>query len=233
MNEEQQVKVFKNYPYKVLKCFLDWPWQSFFMETAKRIWAFLPEEDYDLLLRIIVNKAIDGYKDCNYQKLFGEFWQQSPITHKEYVIDECASGSLVSKLLQIKDKENIKLILENATTPEREKVIFSDKGKSTCESLTYNDKRDLLKFFVQECISSKDIMIKFKEEFKKRIIRRCSEETLEREKDMWSKFFQLLDDLIQKDDKKRGMEEGNSSPAKRLCSLTSEQLSSSKEIFKG
>lgn len=224
MDEEQQIEVFKSHPYEVLKCLLDWPWQSLFMDTANLMWDFLSEEDYDLLLRIIVDKVIDGYKDCDYQKLFGEFWQQSPNAHKRYVINECASGSLLSKLLKIEDKENVRLILKDATLLEREKIISSDKGKSTCESLIYDDKWNLLKFFVQECISYKDIMVKFKKEFKERVIRRCSEETLEKEKDMWSKFFQSLDDLIHKDDKKRIMEEGDSSPAKRLHSIEFEEV---------
>ncbi|WP_265040588.1 hypothetical protein [Wolbachia endosymbiont (group A) of Ectemnius continuus] len=233
MNEEQQMEVFERYPYEVLKCLLDWPWQGFFMETANHMWGFLPEEDYNLLLRIIVNKVIDGYKDCNYQKLFEEFWQQSSMTHKAYVIDECASGSLLSKLFKVKDKKNIALILNDATTPEKEKIIFYREGKDICEGLAYGNEWDLLEFFISECISSQEKMIKFKEEFKKRIVRCRSKEKLEEEKDMRCKFFQLLDDLIQKGDKKRSMEEENSSPAKRLCSLTSEQLSSSKEIFKG
>ncbi|XP_067130146.1 uncharacterized protein [Centruroides vittatus] len=116
MDEEQQTEVFESYPYKVLKCFLDWPWQSLFMEIASRMWDFLPEDDYDCLLRAIIYKVIDGYKDCNYQNLFGEFWQQSPNAHKRYVIDECDSGSLLSKLFKIKDKKNLSLVLKYAAT---------------------------------------------------------------------------------------------------------------------
>ncbi|XP_067139090.1 uncharacterized protein [Centruroides vittatus] len=199
MDEEQQTEVFKSYPYKVLKCFLDWPWQSLFMETANHMWDFLSEGKYDLLLRIIVDKVINGYKDCNYQNRFGEFWQQN--------------------LFKVEDKENVRLILKNATVKEKEEIIFYYKGQNICERLIYNNEWGSLKFFVQECISSKDIKVKFKEEFKERIIRRRSEETLEKEKDMWSKFFQLIDDLIQKIFKKRNIEKGNSSPNKRLCSI--------------
>ncbi|WP_353274480.1 hypothetical protein [Wolbachia endosymbiont (group A) of Ennomos erosarius] len=219
MDEEQEAEVFKSYPRKVLKCFLDWPWQSLFMETATRMLNFLSKEDCHYFLREMGDKMIEGNKDYDYQKLFGEFWQQSPNARKRYVIDECASGSLLSKLFKIKDKKNISLVLKDATLAEKKKIIFYREGKDICESLIYSNKWDSLKFFIQGCISSKDMMIKFKEEFKERIIRRRSEEKLEREKDMWNKFFQLLDDLAQGNNKKRNMEEGESNPAKRLCSI--------------
>ncbi|GFR11651.1 ANK_REP_REGION domain-containing protein [Trichonephila clavata] len=235
MNEEQQAKVFRSYPYEVLKCFLDWPWQSFFMEMAKRMWTFLPEESYDCLLRVITSKAkvVDGYKDYNYQKLFGEFWQQSPISYKRYVINECTDGSLLSNLFEVEDRENITLIVKDATLTEKEELIFSDIGEDICTRLIFRGNWNLVRFFVGECISSKEKIIELREEFKERNSRYYSKEEFAEKEDTWNKFFQLLDDLIQKDDKKRSMEEENSSPAKRLHSLTSEQLSTSKEIFKG
>ncbi|WP_264339069.1 hypothetical protein [Wolbachia endosymbiont (group A) of Cydia splendana] len=227
MNEEQQTEVFKSYPYEVLKCLLDWPWQSFFMKTVSRMWDFLSGKDCNYFLREMVDKVIEGHKDYDYQKLFGKFWQQSPDAHKRYVIDECSSGSLLSKLLKIEDKENVKLILKDATLIEKEKIIFYREGKDICESLIYNNKWDLLKFFIQECILSKEVIIKFKEKFKERIICRRSEEKLEKEKDMWNKAFQLLDDLIHKGNKKRSMEESDSSPAKRLHSIEFKEVARS------
>ncbi|RDD35197.1 hypothetical protein Wcon_00664 [Wolbachia endosymbiont of Cylisticus convexus] len=228
MDKEQEAEVFKGYPRKVLKCFLDWPWQNLFMETANRMWDFLSEEDYNYFLRETVDKVIEGHKDYDYQKLFGELWQQSPNASQRYVIGKCASsGFLLSDLFKIEDEENVRLILNNATVKEKEEIIFYYKGKNICESLIYNNKWDSLKFFVQECISSKEVMIKFKEEFKERIIHRRSEEELEREKGMWNKFFQLLDDLAQENNKKRSMEEGGSSPAKRLCSIEFKEVAHS------
>lgn len=135
MNEEQQVKVFKSYPYEVLKCLLDWPWQSFFMEMAKLMQTFLPERNYHCLLEVIIDKVIDGYKDCNYQKLFGEFWQQSPISYKRYVINRSTSGFLLSNLFEVEDRKNITLIVRNAAVAEKEELIFCDRGKYICASL--------------------------------------------------------------------------------------------------
>ncbi|KAG8191714.1 hypothetical protein JTE90_008779 [Oedothorax gibbosus] len=215
-DEEQQTEVFKNYPYKVLKCFLDRPWQNFFMQTANRMWDCLSGEDCNLFLREMANKVKEGHKDYDYQMLFEEFWQQSPDAHKRYVIDECASGFLLSKLFEIKDEKNIKLILKDATLIEKKKLIFCDRGQDICQDLIYGDKWDLLKFFIRECISSRNKMIKFKEEFKERITWCCSKEELARNKDKLNKFLQLLDDFICGYDKRKCVEEGNSSPAKRL-----------------
>ncbi|GBM14346.1 hypothetical protein AVEN_55340-1 [Araneus ventricosus] len=196
INEEQQIEVFKSYPYEVLKCLLDWPWQSLFMETANRMWDFLSEENYDFLLRIIVDKVMDGYKDYNYQNLFEEFWQQSPNAHKRYVIDECANGFLLSKLFVIKDEKSIKLILKDATLVEKEKLIFCDRGKYICQDLINGAEWDLLEFFIRECVPSKNEVIKFKREFEQRITRWCPKGESRRTQVKWDKFFQLLDDFI-------------------------------------
>ncbi|WP_419215007.1 hypothetical protein [Wolbachia endosymbiont of Rhagoletis cingulata] len=219
MDEEEQIEVFKSYPYEVLKCFLDWPWQSLFMETARRIWPFLSEEGYNLLLRLIVNKTIDGYKDYNYQKLFAMFWQQSPATHKRYVIDECSNGLLLSKMLSIEDEGNTRLILKDATLIEKKKLIFSSRGEDICQDLIYGNKWDFLEFFIRECIPSNDEMVKFREEFKECMTWCCSKEEFAKSKDKWDKFFELLDDLIEKGNRKRGMDGANSIPAKKLCGI--------------
>ncbi len=187
------------------------------METAEYMWALISEEDYNCLLwGIVNNKVITGYKDYNYQGLFREFWQQSPVNYKKYIINKCASsGLLLPDLFKVEDKENISLILKDATASEKEKII-SYEGKDICKSLIYSNKWDLLQFFINECISSKDVMIKFKEEFEKRIKCNRSQEYAKR-KDVWDKFFQLLDNSIQKHDRKRSVEEDNH-PAKKSSS---------------
>ncbi len=227
MDEEQQIEVFKSYPYKVLKCLLDWPWQSLFMETANRMWGFLSGKDCHYFLREMADKVIEGHRDYDYQKLFGEFWQQSPNAHKRYVIDECASGFLLSKLFKIKDEKNIELILKDANLIEKKKLIFCDRGQDICQHLVYGDKWNLLEFLIRECISSKNEMIKFKEEFKERITWCCSKEELAKTKNKWDKFFQLLDDFICGYNKRKSVEEGNSSPAKRLHSTEFEKVTHS------
>ncbi|WP_353279742.1 hypothetical protein [Wolbachia endosymbiont (group A) of Ennomos erosarius] len=228
MDREQQMEVFKSCSYEVLKCFLDWPWQSFFMETAQHMWAFLSEEGYDCLLRVIVNKMIDGNKDYNYQKLFGIFWQQGPSTHTKHVIDKCGSGGLLLlDLFKVEDVENIKLIFQDATPKEKERLIFCSRGQDICQDLIYGDRGGFIEFFIRECISSKNEMVKFREEFKERITWCCSREEFTKRKDKWDKFFQLLDNLIQENDKKRGIEGEESSPAKKLRSIELEEVTHS------
>lgn len=224
MSEEEQVEVFKSYSSEVLECLLDWPYQDFFIETAQRMWGVLPEKDCDYLLRIVINKVLNNYKDYNYQELFRKFWHESPIANRKYVIDKFISGgTLLSKLLKVEDKENISLVLKDVTAAEKEKLISCYEGQNICASLSYNNKWDLLKFFIGECIISQEVMTKFKEEFKERNTWYYSKEQFTKSKDMWDKFFGLLDDFIENFSKKRSIEDEDSSPAKRLCSLEVDQ----------
>lgn len=191
MNKRQQIEVSKNCAYIVLKCLLDWPWQNLFMKISENLWIFLSEEDYYHLLSIIIYiKVIPGHRDHNYQKLFGMFWKQSPDTHKKYVIAKCASSTILLKdLFKIEDKENIKLIFDNATIAEREKLVFCEMGQRTCQNLIYGDKWDLLGFFIQECISSKEVMTRFKKVFEQHITRCCSKEQFTSMKNKLDKFY--------------------------------------------
>lgn len=191
----QQEAFIREYTYEVLKSFLDWPWQTFFMETTNQVWEFLHVMDYDCLLELIIHKEVNGLKDWDYRELFRELWTQSPDTHKNYCIGRCASGNILSDLFKMDDEENVKLILKSATVKDKEEIIFSYHGKNICESLVHRNKPAALKFFLRECISSKNVMIKFKNEFEDHIKLRHKKEKLVEEADVWNKFFQLLDDL--------------------------------------
>ncbi|KFM67399.1 hypothetical protein X975_00253, partial [Stegodyphus mimosarum] len=198
MSDEQQVKVYTKSSYGIASCLLDLPWQHF-IEKLDFLWGNLSLQDYNKLLLKIIDLAAYGYMDCNYQKCLGEFWKQSPDVYKEYVINteiknqgECED--LLSCLLNLNDRDNIKLILNDATITEKENFIFSDKGKCICVDLIYTDKSDLLKFFVRECIFSRDVMIKFKKELEKHVL--LSSEMLRRETDLQQKSFEVLDDCV-------------------------------------
>lgn len=105
MDEEQQMEVFKNFPCQILICFLDFPWQIFFMETASHMWDFFPKNIYGVLLGRIIEKVTYGYKDFNYPKLFVENWQQSPNTHKRFVLNEDSKPYLLQRLFKSRDKK--------------------------------------------------------------------------------------------------------------------------------
>lgn len=200
LNEEELVQLFRQRPLQVLYCCLDWPWQSFFLEMASRVWNFLHRRNHHFVLTIILSKIRSGYKDYNYKKLFWDLWEQMSDSDKNYIInDDMSIVSLLDMLLQVEDKESIKLVLKDATRIEINKLIFSNHGRSLCKKMIVGDKFDLLKFFVQLLISSKDEMVKFKQEF---------EESLEiREKqvfiDKYEEFSRILDDFVLQYDKEK------------------------------
>lgn len=198
MGDEQQAEVFKKNPSQLLGCFLDWPWQSLFLETASRMFHLLTEENYHSLLKIIVARVLDSSKDYNYQNLFREFWNESPDTHKKSYIRICVSDStLLKELLKIDDKENVKLILGSATLKEKKEILYSDEGMEICKYLHDRKKSDLLKFFVQECDSSKDAMIKFNKMFRRFVL--CSQEKEEEERHIAAIFEQFRKDKLNKE----------------------------------
>lgn len=214
MEEEQQVEVFKKEPLCVLECFLDWPRQIFFMEMASRMWNFLPSYSYSVLLQVIIDKSRDGCKDFNYQELFREMWQQSPKTHKEYIFNHFIFNSLISALFKIRDENNIKLILQDTTCIRKKRFICSCDGELCCVNLIDSEEWGLLKFFIQECLSSKEEVITFKKRFRKWSLDVHFKS--ESRKMKLDKFFLLLDDIVGEFDKRKSVEEGHCE-AKRPC----------------
>ncbi|KFM71539.1 hypothetical protein X975_17417, partial [Stegodyphus mimosarum] len=218
MDEEQQLEVFKSHICGVFQCFLDWPWQDLFMKTASHVWEVLSERKWKYLLTSVTDKVVVGYTDYDYQKLFGEFWQQSPATHKKYIRDNWAGWFLLYRLFHIEDEENIRLIFSDATVIEKKKFIFSTRGKEICEYLIEHEMWDFLKFFIRECVPSRNDMKKFKEEFTQDLrnaayIRKQGH--LER-RFSWKKVkkcFQILNDFIR--EYSREESEGNGSSSKR------------------
>ncbi|GBN41770.1 hypothetical protein AVEN_26681-1 [Araneus ventricosus] len=86
MEKNEQAKVFENYPLQVLSCFLEWPWQPFFIEVANQLWDYLPKYNFCSFLEFILNERIvPGWKDFDYEELLLQFWCQSPSNFKDYV----------------------------------------------------------------------------------------------------------------------------------------------------
>lgn len=225
MNKEEQIEVFKNYSCQVLLCFLDFPWQVFFEETASIMWSFLSKDNYGVLLCEMLKKVHKGFKDFNYEKLFGENLQQSPETHKDYVLNTNSiftEGYLLAALFKIRSENNIKLIFRDPIFRSKKKIFYSHNGQRICEGLIEGEKWDLLAFFIQECMSSRDEMVRFKRDFKKVMIRAAPTDVYERLKDKWNTFLRMLDDLIRGFDKRKCVEE-DSSEGKRLCSTKFEE----------
>lgn len=160
MREENQMEIFKNHAYGVLKCCLDWSLQSCFIKYAPCSVRHLSEEHYLTLLELIINKVTCGFKDCDYLNLFSEFWSLSNTNYKIYVMDECAAGVLLPRMFLIKDVEYIKVIFKNASVIMRKCFVLGRGGFDICKRLVYDDDWDLLKFFITECVASKRDMLK-------------------------------------------------------------------------
>ncbi|GIY99757.1 uncharacterized protein CEXT_646871 [Caerostris extrusa] len=187
-NEADQVKVFQKYPYRVLKCFISWPWQDHFIQIAERMWPFLPEFDYNTLLRILTeNINIFGY---NYHKIIRKFWLQSPISFKEYVINkQCNSGGYLSTLFKENDQESIKFFLGNVTTVDRERMISSHSGLHICHNLMLRNRWDLLEMFVQECMLSEEAVTKLQVAFQRFLSRIYPENQIQLKRHKWEDFM--------------------------------------------
>lgn len=213
MNDEQQVQLFKECPIQTLQCLLDWPWQSFFVETASHLLNFFPD-CYDVL-KVIINKINIGYSNYCYKKIFQGVWQQIPPSQKSCMIN---SENFATVLQSFEDQEKIEFIFQNITFTERKNFFFSDRGLFFNNCLVYDEKWDLLKFWVHLCTTSKDEIIEFKKKFQNhkdlplKKLFECDENKVE-------KFFQLLDDLIHGYGKRKKLDDGNSNSAKKLKNI--------------
>ncbi|GBM15938.1 hypothetical protein AVEN_270607-1 [Araneus ventricosus] len=79
--KEQEV-IMKMYPVKVLRCYLDWPLQSEFLEVAEKMWNYLKYSHFGLVLELLM--AMMYRKDFDYKDLLIKFWHQSPNHFQEY-----------------------------------------------------------------------------------------------------------------------------------------------------
>lgn len=198
MSKTQQKQFLRQRSVQVLKCCLEWPWQSLFVEMTSRLWKFLDRREYVFVLTSILFQM--GLQDYNYKKMFQDVWEQMPDADKNYVINDNRSiVSVLEMLLQIEDKETIKLIFKDATPREKSKLIFSDRGQSLCKDMIYQNQWDSLKFIVQLLISSKDDLVKFKQEFEEAI------EIDEKQRLIlgFDKFSQILEDSVLQYDKEK------------------------------
>lgn len=202
MNKTQRKQFFRQRSVQVLKCCLEWPWQSLFLEMARRVWRFLDRGECIIVLTSILFKML--VQDYNYKKLFQDVWEQMPDTDKNYIINGNRSiVAVLDILLKAEDKETIKLVFKDVTPEEKNKLIFSEKMLILCKTMIYRNQWDSLKFIVQLLISSKDELVKFKQEFGKTI--EIDEKW--RFMDRFDIFFEILDDSVLQYDKEKNVEE--------------------------
>lgn len=150
MEQKQQIEVLKFCPERALMYFLDWPLQNFFVKIADCLWDYFTVNVFDLILkRIIQNVSID-YMSYNY--IFAEFWNKSPTSFKNVIINKFDRTDVMISLFNARDKENTKLILQDATDDLKRKIIYKDLTRRYLLGVD----EDFLKFLMKECFSSRD-----------------------------------------------------------------------------
>ncbi|GFY57086.1 uncharacterized protein TNIN_341301 [Trichonephila inaurata madagascariensis] len=86
MNACEREVLIASIPLKVLRIYLFWPYQHFFMDAANKVWGRLSGEDFTWLLHIIIcQKILALWKDFHYVDLLRQFWHGSPDHLKQYV----------------------------------------------------------------------------------------------------------------------------------------------------
>ncbi|GFT39631.1 uncharacterized protein TNCV_4965071 [Trichonephila clavipes] len=86
MNADHRKDLLKRFPLKVLRTYLYWPNQRFFLDAVNKVWDCLPRQHFTCLLHIIIcHKIVELWKDFDYVNLLKEFWYRSPDHLKQYV----------------------------------------------------------------------------------------------------------------------------------------------------
>lgn len=86
----------------------------------------LTETDFDLSLKRIIIKASESYKNRNYKENFKKVWLKSPAHLKSLIVDELDKKWVLKSLFLVKDKENTKLLLKDATLAMK-RILFTRK----------------------------------------------------------------------------------------------------------
>lgn len=86
MSADHHEEMLTLYPPKVLRIYLFWPNQKFFLDIANRVWIHLTGKHFMCVLHIIIcQKIVALWKDIDYEDLLRQFWQKSPDHFKETV----------------------------------------------------------------------------------------------------------------------------------------------------
>lgn len=161
---ERCTDVLKN-KFDNLTYFLDAPWQYLFVKVASYMWSTLLPTDFSFLLSKIFDKMINE-GDYDYQKLFEDFWRQSPVTQRKQLLSTKSGRFIVSKLfgikdLSYKDMQNIEMMIDDAATEDKMKIIYDDNCIFT---LIEMGRLRLLEILIKKCVPSDEKFKLFKKE---------------------------------------------------------------------
>ncbi|KAL7634543.1 UNVERIFIED_CONTAM: hypothetical protein RMT77_014920 [Armadillidium vulgare] len=156
MNEEEMNVLHHEAHFIMLKCFLLWPYQYLFMETAEVVFESLSGDDFYALLHSIVDLIEDPTlgQTWDYRSLLKEFWAKSPSYLHIYAIHtesrRFISSDAVNPLFTSKYKLRPifliqKLIFLNTFTHDDELNL-----RMILEEATIQDKNDILNFHAKD-----------------------------------------------------------------------------------
>ncbi|KAL7634545.1 UNVERIFIED_CONTAM: hypothetical protein RMT77_014922 [Armadillidium vulgare] len=180
MNEDKMNVIMIHYEahFIMLKCFLLWPYQYLFMETAEVAFENLSRDDFYGLLHSIVDLIEDPTlgQTWDYRSLLKEFWVKSPPHLHIHVIDiesRCFRSSdavkplftskyklrpifLIQKLIFLNtfthdDELNLRMILEEATLHDKNDILNFQANDICFELISFGDFR-LADMFL-ECLT--------------------------------------------------------------------------------
>ncbi|GBN64022.1 hypothetical protein AVEN_80174-1 [Araneus ventricosus] len=215
MTQEEQIRIFNEQPCEVLKCFLDWPLQDFFLDIADFIWTFLPERDYSSLLwnmtRSIQNTSY------YFPNLFQNFFLRSPINFRKHFVDrECQFGSFFPEFFNIEDTETIKVIFRNVDTADRVRLVSSEHVFKLFYNFILRGRWRIVEVCLLEATLSKEDKERLKKDFME-FLKEMDRGQIKWRKRKWRRFFEFLDGKDARAHRKRSMEDETLTKAKKLC----------------
>ncbi|GBN04076.1 hypothetical protein AVEN_192740-1 [Araneus ventricosus] len=97
LDEDAQQEVLEKVPVEVLRCFLRWPFQSFFLHLADRIWTNISPADFcDIIHNILCRLVLFLWQNFELVEILQQLWHRSPSNFKDY-----ANQSSFSEVLNI------------------------------------------------------------------------------------------------------------------------------------
>ncbi|CAL1288921.1 unnamed protein product [Larinioides sclopetarius] len=210
MNCKKRNKIFNKTPFRVLFFFLDWPWQDLFLKNSFVLWNYFRPDSYNSLLHEIHSRFKNS--DPYIQKLFPEFFKQSPVGFKERFINSCYDGRIrfVNSLyelekvyafrfleifLESEDSDSIKAIFRNIYAEDRLRLTLNPTVLSLFHQFVLKDKLHMVELCLREAMLSEEHRKRVKEVFTELLL-------IDESKTI--KFKRIFEFLDEADTEKRG-----------------------------
>ncbi|GBM60934.1 hypothetical protein AVEN_192390-1 [Araneus ventricosus] len=194
MTPEEQMRIFKALPCEVLRCFLDWPWQKFFLDIADIIWTFLPKRKYnDLLSKISIHIGNSGYYFPNF---FQEFFLRSPRSFRKCFVDQvCRLGSFLQEFFITEDSKTIEVIFRNIDAADRVRLVFSEHVFKLLNDFLLSDRWRIVEVCIREATLSKENRERLRGAFMEFVTRTDGGVRFNWRTQKRKRFFEFLDEM--------------------------------------